>query len=158
MARVQWEANNLLGVIAEDIPVAAVGVIVTLPMGRGAKRYQELAAARLKTIRVMRGFTVEQMATGLTEALGQVIAPRMLDLWESGEEAFMAGLLAAAIDVAGVTEAEVIGLDNPDIETINRLECAIARVRGLLNDPAALTRRAADLLSGGARPLHPVLI
>ena len=128
-----------------------------LELKTGAQRYQRIAAARLKAIRVMRAWTIELMAGGLTDVLGQNVAPRQLEDWESGVEPFMAGILSAALDVTGITEAQIIALDNPDIDTINRLECAIARVRALLNDPAALTRRAADLLSGSARPLHPIL-
>ena len=132
-------------------------VIVILGEQRGAARYQRLAAGRLKAIRLMRGFDLAEMATGLTEALGYAVSPRVLESWEQGSEAFVAGVLGAALDVTGVTEAEIIGLDNPDIETINRLECAIAKVRSLLNDPAALTARAHELLTGVARPLHPIL-
>ena len=122
----------------------------------GAERYQRLAAARLKAIRMTAGLSLEQMSSALADVLGYAVSARQLEAWEAGTESFFAGLLPAALDVAGVTEAEIIALNNPDIDTINRLECAIARVRGLLNDPAALTRRAAEILEGRARPLHPI--
>ena len=145
------QSNSALAVVESE----AEGVVISLRR-EGAEHYQRMAAARLKAIRVLRGFDLQQMANGLSDALGQMIAPRALEMWESGAEPFVAGVLGAALDVTGVTEAEVLGLENPDIGTINRLECAIARVRALLNDPAALTQRAADILSGRAHALHPV--
>lgn len=138
-------------------PPDTLGILLELPKQIGAERYQRLAAARLKAIRMTAGFSLDQMSIALTDVLGMPVAARQLELWEAGTESFFAGVLPAALDVAGVSEAEIIGLDNPDIREINRLEFAIARVRALLNDPAALTRRAAELLEGNARPLHPCL-
>ena len=152
-------SDALQGVAAVEnvLDLVTVGAGRVLKLETGAQRYQRLAAARLKAIRVTAGFRIEQMAAGLTDVLGQVVSPRQLEAWEQSTEPFYAGILPAALDITGVTEAEIIGLDNPDVREINRLECSIAKVRALLNDPAALTRRAADLLSGYAAPLHPVL-
>ena len=47
-------------------------------------------------------------------------------------------------------------IDDPDAsetERLNRLALAVAAMRAILNDPAALARRAADLLDGTAKPL-----
>jgi transcriptional regulator with XRE-family HTH domain len=118
----------------------------------GARRYQLLSARRLTAIRVTAGFSVDKLARALTDVLGQNISARQLEAWESGEP-FMAGILPAALDVTGVTEAEIIGLKDPDWRDINRLEFAVGRARALLNDPAALLRRASELLEGNARPV-----
>ena len=40
-----------------------------------------------------------------------------------------------------------------ETERLNRLALAVAAMRAILNDPAALARRAADLLDGTAKPL-----
>jgi len=132
----------------EDAPL---GIIIKLQTGED--RYQQLAASRLKTARLSAGWDQKRLAAALSDVLGVVVVERQLGAWEEGTESFISGIMPAAYDVMGISEAEVLGLDNPDVEQVNRLAVAVARVRALLNDPTALMRRATELMEGKAKPL-----
>jgi transcriptional regulator with XRE-family HTH domain len=120
---------------------------------KGQDRYQQLAASRLKTARLAAGWDQARLARGLTDVLGIPVTEQQVTDWEEGAEHFISGIMPAAYDVMAITEAEIVGLDNPDLEQINRLAIAVAKVRALLNDPTALMRRATELMEGTAKPL-----
>jgi len=52
-----------------------------------------------------------------------------------------------------IVELHTTNRDIPDIQELKRLQGAVIRIRILLNDPAALMRRASKLLDGTAGPL-----
>ena len=126
-------------------------VVVSLHIG--ADRYDLLVGARLKSARIAAGWTADRLAAGLTDVLGTAVSVRELTDWEDGREAFRAGVLPAALDLMGISEAELVGLSNPDAVEVSRLASAVIAARALLNDPAALMRRATALLDGTAKPL-----
>lgn len=119
----------------------------------GADRYDLLVGARLKSARVVADWTIERLAVGLTDVLGTAINASEIEDWEEGRSAFRAGILPAALDLMGISEAELVGLSNPDAVEVTRLAAAVVKVRGLLNDPVALMHRASELLEGAAQPL-----
>jgi transcriptional regulator with XRE-family HTH domain len=129
----------------------AAPAIVSLHIG--ADRYDLLVGARLKSARIASGWTANRLAAGLADVLGVAVSVRELTDWEDGREAFRAGVLPAALDLMGISEAELVGLSNPDAVEVSRLASAVISVRALLNDPAALMRRATALLDGTAKPL-----
>ena len=142
--------NDGTGALAFHDPDQS-GIIVALQTGKD--RYQQLAAARLKAARLAAGWDEESLAAGLSDVLGVAVTVRQVVAWESGAEEYAAGVMPAAYDVMGISEAALIGLDNPDIEQVNRLAVAVSKVRALLNDPAALARRVSDLMEGKAKSL-----
>jgi transcriptional regulator with XRE-family HTH domain len=119
----------------------------------GASHYGALVGARINAARLAAGWTPERLANALSDVLGVAVSARQLTDWEEGREEFAAGICVAAFDVMGISEAEAIGLRNPDVIEVQRLAAAVAKVRGLMNDPAALMRRASELLDGRAKPL-----
>lgn len=131
--------------------VLEAGRVVELESG--ADRYDRLAAMRLKSARLSAAFSPERLAAALTDVLGSFVSERQIDAWEDGSEPLPSGVMVAARDVMAISEAELIGLENPDVQEVARLQHAVTRVRVLLNDPAALMRRASELLDGTARPL-----
>lgn len=131
-------------------------IIVELQTGR--ERYQQLSATRLRAARLAAGWSGEQLAEALTDVLGVAVTSSQLARWEEGAEPYIAGIMPASYDVMGMSEAEMLGLDNPDAAQVHRLALAVARVRALLNDPTALMRRATELLEGTARPLLVVAL
>ena len=52
-----------------------------------------------------------------------------------------------------IVELHASNRNVPDIQELKRLQGAVIRIRALLNDPAALMRRASQLLDGTAGPL-----
>lgn len=67
--------------------------------------------------------------------------------------------MIAGIDELNTSNGRLIYgdlIDDPEVsetERLNRLALAVAAMRAMLNDPAALARRAADLMDGTAKPL-----
>jgi len=52
-----------------------------------------------------------------------------------------------------IVELHKLNRELPDIQELKRLQGAVIRIRTLLNDPAALIRRASELLDGQAELL-----
>lgn len=137
-------------------PERSVKVLVVLETGKD--RYQQLGGTRLRSARLVAGWSQARLAVGMTDVLGVAVSERHVIAWEEGIEPMTVGDFGAALDVMGVTAAELLGVDNPDVVQMTRLAASVAKVRGLLNDPAALMRRATELLEGTAKPLLVVAV